>query len=195
MGACPPSVFLPALHEIGCPSLRDFRRLGIRADVRGRFCSSHLSRVPEAKSRSGQRCLTARLKSYRSRSCRFQFCESSVSGPAFGAVRRNFIKPAPVAFPARFLKKSAGVSTTPTFCATAEAIHWFKETPSSFARCIPRAKNPQAPKNTILLSYHKYSALCNRNGPYIIRAIGTRLTEVFENLGLALPVFDCRHLS
>jgi hypothetical protein len=45
------------------------------------------------------------------------------SGAAFGAVRRNFIKPAPVAFPARFLKKSAAVSTTPTFCATAEAIH------------------------------------------------------------------------
>jgi len=31
----------------------------------------------------------------------------------FGAVRRNFIKPAPVAFPVRFLKKSAAVSTTP----------------------------------------------------------------------------------
>ncbi len=56
------------------------------------------------------------------------------SGAALGAVRRNFIKPAPVAFPARFLKKSAAVSTTPTFWATAEAIHWFKETPSSFAK-------------------------------------------------------------
>jgi hypothetical protein len=40
----------------------------------------------------------------------------------FGAVRRNFIRPAPVAFPVRFLKKSAAVSTT-TFCATAEAFH------------------------------------------------------------------------
>jgi len=45
------------------------------------------------------------------------------SGAVLGAVRRNLIKPAPVAFPARFLKKSAAVSTTPTFCATAEAIH------------------------------------------------------------------------
>jgi hypothetical protein len=38
-----------------------------------------------------------------------------------------------VALPARFLKKSAAVSTTPTFSATATAIHWFKDTPSSFA--------------------------------------------------------------
>ena len=45
------------------------------------------------------------------------------SGATFGAVRRNFINPAPAAFPARFLKKSAAVSTTPTFWATAEAIH------------------------------------------------------------------------
>src|SRR5258706_7101699 len=45
------------------------------------------------------------------------------SGAALGAVRRNFIRPAPVAFPARFLKKSASVSTTPTVCATAVAIH------------------------------------------------------------------------
>jgi hypothetical protein len=48
---------------------------------------------------------------------------SSGSGTAFGAVRRNFIKPAPLALPARFLKKSAAVSTTPTFCATVAAIH------------------------------------------------------------------------
>jgi len=39
----------------------------------------------------------------------------------------------PVAFPARFLKNSAAVSTTPTFSATATAIHWFNDTPSSFA--------------------------------------------------------------
>jgi hypothetical protein len=32
------------------------------------------------------------------------------------------------------LKNSAAVSTTPTFSATAEAIHWFRETPSSFDR-------------------------------------------------------------
>jgi len=48
---------------------------------------------------------------------------SSGSGATFGAIRRNFIKPAPVAFPARFLKKSAAVSTTPSFSATAAAIH------------------------------------------------------------------------
>src|SRR5262249_40566945 len=59
---------------------------------------------------------------------------SSVSGRALGAVRRNLIRPSPVAFPARLLKKSAAVSATPTFSATATAIHWFKDTPSSFAR-------------------------------------------------------------
>src|SRR4029077_16597519 len=58
---------------------------------------------------------------------------SSASGVALGAVRRNLISPSPVALPARFLKKSAAVSTTPTFSATATAIHWFKDTPSSFA--------------------------------------------------------------
>src|SRR6266404_422482 len=58
---------------------------------------------------------------------------SSASGAALGAVRRNLISPSPVALPARFLKKSAAVSTTPTFSATATAIHWFKNTPSSFA--------------------------------------------------------------
>src|SRR5713101_3498152 len=58
---------------------------------------------------------------------------SSASGVFFGAVRRNFMSPSPVALPARFLKKSAAVSTTPTFSATATAIHWFKDTPSSFA--------------------------------------------------------------
>src|SRR5580658_8385475 len=58
---------------------------------------------------------------------------SSGSGAACGALRRNFIIPCPVAFPARFLKNSAAVSTTPTFCATAEAIHWFRDTPSSLA--------------------------------------------------------------
>src|SRR5260370_42465011 len=41
--------------------------------------------------------------------------------------------PSPVALPVHFLKKSAAVSTTPTFSATAAAIHWFKDTPSSFA--------------------------------------------------------------
>jgi hypothetical protein len=50
-----------------------------------------------------------------------------------GAVRRNFINLSPVALPARFLKKSAAVSATPTFSATAAAIHWFKDTPSSIA--------------------------------------------------------------
>jgi len=53
-------------------------------------------------------------------------------GGTSGALRRNFTSPAPVAFPARFLKNSAAVSTTPTFSAT--AIHWFRETASSFAR-------------------------------------------------------------
>jgi hypothetical protein len=43
------------------------------------------------------------------------------------------MSPSPVALPARFLKKSAAVSTTPTFSATAAAIHWFNDTPSSFA--------------------------------------------------------------
>jgi hypothetical protein len=43
------------------------------------------------------------------------------------------MSPSPWALPARFLKKSAAVSTTPTFSATAAAIHWFYDTPSSFA--------------------------------------------------------------
>src|SRR6266581_4146930 len=59
---------------------------------------------------------------------------SSVSGATRGALRRNFMRPSPLAFPARFLKKSAAVSITPTFSATAAAIHWFRDTPSSFAR-------------------------------------------------------------
>ena len=46
------------------------------------------------------------------------------------------MSPAPVAFPARFLKNSAAVSTTPTFSATATAIHWFSETPSSLAKTL-----------------------------------------------------------
>jgi hypothetical protein len=58
---------------------------------------------------------------------------SSGSGRILGAVRRNFISPSPVALPALLLKKSAAVSTTPTFSATVAAIHWFKDTPSSFA--------------------------------------------------------------
>jgi hypothetical protein len=58
---------------------------------------------------------------------------SSGSAASLGAVRRNFMSPSPVALPARFLKKSAAVSTTPTFSATAAAIHWFNDTPSSFA--------------------------------------------------------------
>src|ERR1035441_9507338 len=58
---------------------------------------------------------------------------SSASGAVLGAVRRNFMSPSPVASPARFLKKSAAVSTTPTFSATAAAIHWFNDTPSSFS--------------------------------------------------------------
>ncbi|HUK46610.1 MAG TPA: hypothetical protein VLW06_03420, partial [Terriglobales bacterium] len=48
---------------------------------------------------------------------------SSGSGAAFGALRRNFMRSAPLASPARFLKNSAAVSTTPTFSATATAIH------------------------------------------------------------------------
>src|SRR5271165_2262056 len=59
---------------------------------------------------------------------------SSGSGATFGAWRRNFISRSPVDLPARFLKNSAAVSTTPTFSATATAIHWFSETPSSFAK-------------------------------------------------------------
>ena len=50
-----------------------------------------------------------------------------------GAVRRAFMSPSPVAFPARFLKNLVAVSTTPTFSATAAAIHWFNDTPFSFA--------------------------------------------------------------
>ena len=50
---------------------------------------------------------------------------SSGSDASLGAVRRNFMSPSPVALPARFLKKPAAVSTTPTFSATAAAIHWF----------------------------------------------------------------------
>jgi len=53
------------------------------------------------------------------------------SGATLGAVRRNFMSPSPVAFLARFFKNS--VSRTPTFSATAAAIHWFNDTPSSFA--------------------------------------------------------------
>jgi hypothetical protein len=37
------------------------------------------------------------------------------------------------ALPARRLRKSDAVSTTPIFWAIATAIHWFSETPSSFA--------------------------------------------------------------
>jgi hypothetical protein len=50
---------------------------------------------------------------------------SSSSGPGTvrGAERKNFIMLAPLAFPARRLKNSAAVSTTPTFSATAAAIH------------------------------------------------------------------------
>src|SRR5208282_4270609 len=59
---------------------------------------------------------------------------SSGSGGTLGALRRNSISPSPVLLPARFLKNSAAVSTTPTFSATAEAIHWFRETPSSCAK-------------------------------------------------------------
>ena len=43
------------------------------------------------------------------------------------------MSPSPEALPARFLKKSEAVSITPTFSAAATAIHWFKDTPSSFA--------------------------------------------------------------
>jgi len=35
--------------------------------------------------------------------------------------------------PARLRKNSAAVSTAPTFCATAAAIHWLSDTPSSLA--------------------------------------------------------------
>jgi hypothetical protein len=59
--------------------------------------------------------------------------ESLASGATLGALRKNLISPRPVAFRARFLKKSAAVSTTPTFSATATAIHRFRETLSSFA--------------------------------------------------------------
>ena len=41
------------------------------------------------------------------------------SDVAWGAVRRNLTSPSPVALPVHFLKKSAAVSTTPTFSATA----------------------------------------------------------------------------
>src|SRR5450432_339508 len=58
---------------------------------------------------------------------------SSGLGGTFGAVRRNLMSASPEEFPARFLKNSAAVSTTPTFCATAEAIHWLRATPSSLA--------------------------------------------------------------
>jgi len=59
---------------------------------------------------------------------------SSSSGRALRARCRNFISPAPVAFPARFWKNCAAVSTTATFSATATAIYWFRDTPSSLAR-------------------------------------------------------------
>ena len=58
---------------------------------------------------------------------------SSSSGLTSGAWRRNFARPAPEASPARLLKNSAAVSTTPIFSATAAAIHWLRETPSSAA--------------------------------------------------------------
>jgi hypothetical protein len=50
-----------------------------------------------------------------------------------GACFKSLISPAPVAPSARFLKNPAAVSITPTFSATAVAIHWFSDTPSSFA--------------------------------------------------------------
>src|SRR5438552_16575485 len=62
---------------------------------------------------------------------------SSGSGATLGAVRRYFMSPWPVALPARFLKNSAAVSTTPTFLAIATAIHWFKDTLCSFASIAP----------------------------------------------------------
>jgi len=39
----------------------------------------------------------------------------------------------PVPLPARFLKKSAVGFHHPNLSATATAIHWFEDTPSSFA--------------------------------------------------------------
>ncbi len=46
------------------------------------------------------------------------------------------VNPAPLAFPARWGKNSAAVSTTPTFSATAAAIHWFRDTPSSLGQAL-----------------------------------------------------------
>ncbi len=58
---------------------------------------------------------------------------SKTAGAVLGAVRRYFMRPSPEALPARFLKKSEALSMTPTFPATATAIHRLKDTPSSFA--------------------------------------------------------------
>src|SRR5271157_5767880 len=64
---------------------------------------------------------------YRTRRRLAQRTSSPGSGGTLGAFFKNLIRPAPVTFPARFLKNSAAVSTTPTFSATAAAIHWFRD--------------------------------------------------------------------
>lgn len=61
---------------------------------------------------------------------------SSGRGRVSGTPSRNSSMSDGWMSPARRRRKTAAVSTTPIFCATAAAIHWFSETPSCFARRI-----------------------------------------------------------
>jgi len=89
--------------------------------------------LPQSISSSERIFIRAYLHQSVSSSERIFVSAHLASGATLGAVRRAFMSPSPVAFPARFLKNSVAVSTTPTFSATAAAIHWFNDTPFSFA--------------------------------------------------------------
>ena len=59
----------------------------------------------------------------------------AAGGRSGAASRKGSMSPG-TAPPARLPRNSAAASTAPIFWATAAAIHWFRETPSSLAsRC------------------------------------------------------------
>jgi hypothetical protein len=59
--------------------------------------------------------------------CVFRFCRE------FGRGAKKLHESFAGGLACPLFEKSAAVSTTPTFSATAAAIHWFNDTPSSFA--------------------------------------------------------------
>ncbi len=69
----------------------------------------------------------------RTQGCHSAGSSSPGSGARSAARARIACRPSGCASPARRRKNSAAVSTAPTFCATAEAIHWLSDTPSCFA--------------------------------------------------------------